>query len=203
MPCAVWRPARSENQNAPGATRTRNRLIRSQVLYPLSYGGERGHYTACPSIFARRQLFQIVIVVNRPGDVGKQEISPVEDHLHGVMYEYGKDVIPARGVDDGAISHGVHVPILHLVRPAVLVRHLRSGGHAGFKKHPDFVAREVGDHHLAFFLGDGSLKRHRDRAAVVLGAVVNIFEQQAHIQRGGLTVGIRIGVVIGALVGGG
>ncbi len=28
--------------SAPGATRTRNQLIRSQVLYPLSYGGERG-----------------------------------------------------------------------------------------------------------------------------------------------------------------
>gem|GEM_PF-3320589 len=32
--------------SAPGATRTRNQLIRSQVLYPLSYGGERGNYTA-------------------------------------------------------------------------------------------------------------------------------------------------------------
>ena len=30
---------------APGAARTRNLLIRSQVLYPLSYGGERSHYT--------------------------------------------------------------------------------------------------------------------------------------------------------------
>ena len=87
--CSVWRPAQSGNQNAPGVIRTRNRLIRSQVLYPLSYGGERKHYTACPSIFARWQLFQIVIVVNRPGDIGKQEISPVEDHLHGVVHEHG------------------------------------------------------------------------------------------------------------------
>ena len=30
---------------APGATRTRNRLIRSQALCPLSYGGVRINYT--------------------------------------------------------------------------------------------------------------------------------------------------------------
>jgi len=117
--------------------------------------------------------------------------------------EHRKDVISARGVDDGAVRHGMHVAILHFVCPAVFVRHLRSGGHAGFKQHADFVAREVGDHHLAFCLGDSSLKGNRDRAAVALGAIVDVFEQQAHVQRGGLTVAIRVGVVVGALVGGG
>ena len=32
-------------QNAPGETRTPNHLIRSQVLYPLSYEGKDHYYT--------------------------------------------------------------------------------------------------------------------------------------------------------------
>ncbi len=39
-------------KSAPGEIRTPNRLIRSQVLYPLSYGGERQNYTACARICA-------------------------------------------------------------------------------------------------------------------------------------------------------
>ena len=45
-------------KGAPGATRTRNQLIRSQVLYPLSYGGERGNYTVKQRDFSRKILVE-------------------------------------------------------------------------------------------------------------------------------------------------
>ncbi len=44
-PSQVGRPCENSKKNAPGEIRTPNHLIRSQVLYPLSYGGSEKHYT--------------------------------------------------------------------------------------------------------------------------------------------------------------
>ena len=40
------RPALGARTGAPGRTRTRNHLVRSQVLYPLSYGGHHNRRRA-------------------------------------------------------------------------------------------------------------------------------------------------------------
>ena len=51
----VWSPG--TEGSTPSRIRTRNLLIRSQTLCPLSYGGERTEYNMGPGIRAKGEIY--------------------------------------------------------------------------------------------------------------------------------------------------
>ena len=87
----------------------------------------QGHSGICKPVgFFRYASGDIIVIVDRTGEVRDQLVGGVPYQLYGVVQEDHQNIVPTRGVDDACITDGVDDAVGR--DPAVLVSDAGASG---------------------------------------------------------------------------